>query len=66
MIWLTRLITAIEVFLLLKTIQKRHYTHSSTTEDASPDASTSEMTEPTSNTNSQPTHPKPPSGQPTD
>lgn len=67
MIWLSRLITAIEVFLLIKAIQKKHQTtHSSTEKDASPDASTSETTEHMSSTNSQPIHQKQPSGQPTD
>jgi len=68
MIWLSRLLTAIEVFLLLKAIQKRKAqdTDSSTTKDASPSASTCETTEPTSSMNSQPTHQRPLFGQHTD
>lgn len=68
MIWLSRLLTAIEMFLLIKAIQKRkaRSTDSSTAEDVSPDASTCETTEPTSSMNSQPTHQKPLFGQHTD
>lgn len=68
MIWLSRLLTAIEVFLLLKAIQKRKAqdTDSSTAKDVSPGASTCETTELTSSMNSQPTHQRPLFGQHTD
>lgn len=67
MIWLSRLLTAVEILLLIKAIQRKQAqdTDSSTIKDVSPDASTCETTEPTSNMNSQPTHQRPLFGQPT-
>lgn len=60
MIWLTRLVTAVEMLLLIKAIQRRREaTRSSTPKDVSPDAFTSETTEHTSNMKSQPTHQRP-------
>ena len=60
MIWLSRLVTAVEILLLVKAIQRRRKaTRSSTPKDVSPDAFTSETTEHTSSTNSQPTHQRP-------
>lgn len=67
MIWLSRLLTAVEILLLIKAIQKKQAqdTDFSTEKDVSPSASMCETTEPISNTNSQPTHQRPLFGQPT-
>lgn len=68
MIWLSRLLTALEVLLLLRAIQRKRAQDmdSSTAEDVSPGVSTCETTEPTSSMNSQPIHQRPLFGQHTD